>query len=248
MKPYYEETGITLYCGDCRDVLPHLQMVDHVITDPPYNRDIYTRMSRQCSLGISGAQRVTKNSGLVAMRAGAIGAVNELIGPISDSLGRLVKRWAVIFSDVESCHLWRSALLEDAGLRYVRTGAWVKDNPMPQMTGGRPAVGFEPCTIVHARGKMRWNGGGHPAIWRYGSDQEKPPIHPCPKPLGVMLEIVQQFTDLGDVILDPFAGSLTTILAAKKTQRRAIGIESNEQFLELAIKRLKQHELFKVPS
>lgn len=240
MKPYFEDpAGIQIWNCDCREVLAQLAPVDHVITDPPYARAIYMRMRRQCSLGTTGAARVTGSSGLVAMRQGAIGLMEEsLMAQVSWEL-RFTKRWTLIFSDVESIHEWRQ-WLEKAGLRYVRTGAWIKGNPMPQMTGDRPAVGFEPVTICHAQGKMRWNAGGHAAVWRYYSDQASPPLHPCPKPLDLMHKLVEQFTDPGETILDPFAGSGTTLVAAKNLGRKAIGIEREERYAEIAVKRLSQ--------
>lgn len=45
MKPYYEDTSVKLFLGDCREVLPELDIVDHVLTDPPYSRDVYQRLS-----------------------------------------------------------------------------------------------------------------------------------------------------------------------------------------------------------
>lgn len=239
MKPYYDQDGITIYHADCRDVLPQLGPVDHVITDPPYARDIYMRMTRQVALGMSGERCITGSSGLVAMEQGAIGLMDEsLMAEVCWSI-KSVKRWALVFSDIESCHLWRQWMGE-AGLRYVRTGAWVKGNPMPQMTGDRPAVGFEPVTICHAQGAMKWNGGGHPGVWQYNSDQARPVVHPCPKPLKLMQKLVALFTDPGETILDPFMGSGTTLVAAKDLGRKAIGIEMNEAYCDVSAKRLSQ--------
>lgn len=149
----------------------------------------------------------------------------------------MTRRWALVFSDAETIHRWRAQLV-DAGMRYVRTGAWVKLDPMPQFSGDRPSVGFEPCTITHAQGAMRWNGGGMPATWRYGTVKTDRPDHPCPKPLPLMIELLTLFTDSGETILDPFAGSGTTLVAAKQLGRKAIGIELSEAYCKTAVERL----------
>jgi DNA modification methylase len=230
-------------------VLPTLGLVDHVITDPPYARDVYLRAARVPAEGAGTRAGRTdrgihnlKTGALGKMAAGDIGAIDEMLEPVSAQIGRLVRRWALVFSDVETCHRWRQQL-EAASLRYVRTGAWVKPDAMPQMSGDRPAVGFEPCTIAHAPGPMEWNGGGRPAVWIFNTCKVNRPDHPCPKPEPLMEKLVFDFSDYGDAILDPFMGSGTTLVAAKRLGRKAIGIELNEQYCEVAAKRLAQGAL-----
>jgi len=245
VTPYYADESVTLYCGDCREVLPTLEGVDHVISDPPYARDVYLRAASVTAgdKGYSDYELKRRGSALKRMGAGDIGAIDEMLDGVALSVAALTKRWALVFSDVESCSRWRVAL-ESNGMRYVRTGAWVKPNAMPQMSGDRPAVGFEPATICHAQGPMRWNGGGMPAVWTHGTSQgANRPDHPCPKPEPLMLELVEQFTDAGETILDPFAGSGTTLAAAKRLGRKAIGIELNEAYCEIAANRLRQGSL-----
>jgi hypothetical protein len=250
MTPYYDDGVVALFHGNCLDVLPTIGSVNHVITDPPYARDVYVRAA---SVPAEGAgTRVgrsdrgihnLKTGALGRMAAGDIGAIDEMLEPVAALIGAAVRRWALVFSDVETCFRWRQQI-EDAGLRYVRTGAWVKPDAMPQMSGDRPAVGFEPCTIAHAQGPMRWNGGGKQAVWTYNTAKgHARPDHPCPKPEALMLHLVRDFTDEGESILDPFAGSGTTLVAAKRLGRRAIGIEMNEQFCEVAAKRLMNAQL-----
>ena len=175
------------------------------------------------------------------MAAGDIGAIDEMLEDVARQIARLSKRWSLVFSDAETIHRWRAAL-EGAGMRYVRTGAWVKPDAMPQMSGDRPSVGFEPCTICHAQGAMRWNGGGSAALWTHGTAKKNRPNHPCPKPLSLMLELVGDFTDEGETILDPFMGSGTTLAAAKRLNRHAIGIEISEEFCEVAANRIRLME------
>ena len=64
--------------------------------------------------------------------------------------------------------------------------------------------------------------------------------HPSPKPLSTLRGIIGNFTDLSDVILDPFLGSGTTAVAAKKLNRKCIGIEIEEKYCEIAANRCRQ--------
>ena len=245
MKPYYQDDWTTIYHGDCLEVLPELNPVDCIISDPPYMRDVYLRMRAPDSKHWNGTiKRLKDTSSLVQMANGDIGAMDEeVMGAVAMEADRLVRRWAIFFSCAESIHLWRKALVA-AGLRYVRTGAWVKPNAMPQMRGDRPGVGFEPCTIAHAPGLMKWNGGGHLAVWVHGvSRGDERPEHPCPKPLSLMKELVRLFSDPGECILDPFLGSGTTLRAAKDAGRKAIGIEIEERYCEIAARQLSQEVL-----
>lgn len=237
MKPVYDRDGIQIYHADCREVLPRLGTVDHVITDPPYSEYVHGKSRRGSDLddGISRARDFGFDALSPQTRATA-----------AHHIARLARRWTLVFSDVESSHLWRDCLTE-SGLEYIRTGAWVKLNPTPQFTGDRPAIGFESITICHPAGRKRWNGGGRPALWTHAAvinrSHDDPRLHTAQKPLPLMRQLIADFTDHGDIILDPFCGSGTTLRAAKDAGRRAIGIEINDAWAEVAIKRLSQEVL-----
>lgn len=139
--------------------------------------------------------------------------------------------------------MWADAL-EAHGLDYVRTGAWVKRGATPQFSGDRPATGHEAITICHPKGRKRWNGGGSHAVWdvpivlnRSRADKSER-VHPTQKPLVLMGQLVEQFTDPGEVILDPVAGSGTLGVAAKRLGRRAVLVEQQERHCEAAAVRL----------
>lgn len=254
MRPYYDQDGVVIYHGDCREVLPGLPgfTTQHVITDPPFGKHVYERLrgpqthkgsGTPARMGIGNHQYSSRS--IEALGADAIGSIDEMLAAVAEQIALRTNRWAIVFSDVESCHLWREQL-ELAGMRYVRTGAWVKTDPMPQFSGDRPSAGFESATICHAQGPMRWNGGGHAATWIHGIAKTGRPDHPCPKPLPLMRDLVGLFTDLHESILDPFMGSGTTLVAAKALNRQAVGIEINEKYCEIAAERLRQRSLFEV--
>jgi site-specific DNA-methyltransferase (adenine-specific) len=241
--PYRRKETIgacTLYLANSVELLPYIGVVDHCITDPPYGVDVYLRMRNPDSAGGNRMHKIKGGDSITAMKKGAIGDLGDLYEPVSRYCGEYVKRWAVIFSDVESIHLWRHGL-QDAGMRYARTGAWIKPDAMPQMTGDRPAVGFEPCTIAHAQGRMRWNRGGKQAIWVHNIVKgENRPDHPCPKPFGLMSDLVKDFTDRGETIIDPFLGSGTTGAACAALGRKFIGIEIDEGWYRGACERIRK--------
>lgn len=238
MKPYYEDSAVKLFLGDCREILPQLEKVDHVITDPPY-AVLVVNTSKGAQRGTIGKadRRDLGYSGLTDEDRNALGL----------EIGRLAQRWAMVFCDAESLSSWRSAL-ESGGLRHIRIGAWVSPACTPQFTGDRPGTGWEACEIAHGEGRCKWNGGGSPAVWVVnrpinGGPERAEAAHPTPKPSALLDVIVQQFTDPGDLILDPFGGSGTTAVAAKRLGRRCILIEKEEKYCEVAAKRLAQGAL-----
>ena len=230
MTPYYDHAGIRIFHGDCRGVLPTLEPVDVVITDPPYSETTH-----------AGA----RTSGGGVLLDGAFGCVDAALLRSVFALA-LPRRWLVSFVDWK--HVTPLSDEPPSGLEFVRFGVWVKPNGMPQLTGDRPSHGWEAVGIWHRAGvAKRWNGGGHHAVWT--CNKENGP-HPTMKPLRLVGQFVRLFSDPGETILDPFMGSGTTLVAAKQAGRMAIGIEREERYCEAASKRLEQEvlDLAPVPS
>ena len=240
MKPYYQDDSVTLYLGDAEDVLPTLDAVDHVITDPPY-APIAMKNAR------SGSTIKKRRDGKL-YDFGYEALLPEMRATVAPILSALTRRWAIVWTDIESASAWRCVMSTE----YVRTGIWVREHGAPQFSGDRPAQGVEACYIGHGPARKKWNGGGHPATW-IGSivnSQGERNGHKSPKPLWLMRRQVEQFTDYGDTILDPYAGSATTLVAAYELGRRAIGIEISESVCEAAAKRLESltPPLFTLPA
>lgn len=234
-------TSHILHCGDCLDPVTGLaslpdKSVDHVICDPPFASDIYERG------GTSQHQTTTtgKSPGMILMKAGGIGSLDAVLDDSVREMARVARRWALVFVDVESVGRVREAM-QRHGLRWVRAGAWVKTDPMPSFSGDRPAQGYEALCIGHAKakGKMRWNGGGKAAVWTFGLCKSERPDHPCPKPIPLMEALVRDFTDAGETICDPFAGSGTTGAACKRLGRNFIGWEKDPKYHAIAVKRIE---------
>ncbi len=219
MKSYYSDESVTIYHGDCREILPSLPKVDLVLTDPPYDKTTHEgHLSLVASRQSLGFDSIT-----------------------ADQLLMLAKSWLdkstgwVIFT----CDWHHMVQLETTGC-LIRFGVWVKPNGAPQFTGDRPGMGWEPVAVLHNEGKKTWNGGGNHGVWTIPIVNEG---HPTQKPLRLYKTWINQFSFVDHIILDPFMGSGTTLRAAKDLGRKAIGIEIEERYCEIAAMRMSQSVL-----
>jgi len=235
MKPTWEQDDVQLYLGDCLEVLPALGSVDAVVTDPPYGEQ--THAGARTTTGTFGPGAYLDNPNIVT---------NEIefesvdAGFIRKALGLTrPKRWVITTID------WRHCLpLESdppTGLEFIRFGIWEKPRYCPQFTGDRPATGWEAIAILHPPGKKKWNGGGKRAVW--SASNEHGSQHPAAKPVRLIVQLVKQFTDGGETVLDPFMGSGTTGVACVKTGRKFIGIEIDPGYFEIAVKRISEAQM-----
>ena len=199
-KPYYEENGITIYHGDCREILPTLPKVDLVLTDPPYGI---------LSKGSAHIRRFNKNIGR--------GDVHWDIAPSKATLqalmvvGRKAMIWGGNNFDLGPTFGWLIWDKQNDGLNFGECEyCWTNMKFAPR-------IHRERCiNIDNAR------------------------EHPTQKPKNLMIRCIQMDVDLPSTILDPFMGSGTTLRAAKDLGRKAIGIEIEEKYCEIAAKRLSQ--------
>ena len=233
-----------LRLGDCLDPIAGLASladgsVDHMICDPPYGERTHTNHR----VGSTSAYGRYTSSPSRSKDIGFDPITNSQMASVAVAAARLVRRWIVTFCEIEQAADWRRHF-EAGGLDYIRTGAWVKPGATPQFSGDRPAAGFEAIVIAHRKGRKRWNGGGRHGVWTVPivKNHVEDRIHTTQKPLALMEELVADFTDPGDLILDPFAGSGTTGLAAIRLGRRFVGWELSEEYHAIASRRLNGDE------
>lgn len=229
----------TLYLGDCREILPTLGKVDHVLTDPPYSADAHAAGHRV--LSIIG----TRRRDTIAAPLSFEPLSDESMALIAAHCAQSCDGWALAFCQVEMVGKWRSCF-EDAGAKWVRGMAWVKPDSSPQLSGDRPAQGFESIALAWCgKGRSSWNGGGkrgvfvmskHDAGMGHGGAKNE---HETQKPVKLMAELVDLFSNADDLILDPYMGSGTTGVACARLGRRFIGIEIDERYFDIACRRIE---------
>lgn len=216
--------SIRLLHGDCRMFESEL-VGDVMITDPPYSAHVHKNATSQ-----------SKGRGTRKRDLGFEHLSQDLMWYTCD-LAAAVKRWSVIFTDVESVGDWIRCL-DNAGAKYIRCVPWVRWS-MPQLSGDRPPQGHEMIVLAYGKstGRKHWNGPGnltHFAHTCLRGDGK----HKAEKPLDLMLDLVNWFSDEGETVIDPFAGSGTTGLAAKMLGRNFIGSELDSTWHAKATNRL----------
>jgi site-specific DNA-methyltransferase (adenine-specific) len=219
----------TLHVGDCFSELPKLpdRSVDVVITDPPYEPETHT-----------SERRVARAGGKLEVEPIAFPPITEEERlEASRQMVRLTKRWILVFCQIEGAMKWRAAI-EAAGAVYKRTCIWVKPDGKPQYSGDRPGTGYEGIVACHAPGRSRWNGGGSHGVYVVSRGGEPRTGHQTQKPVALMETLVRFFSDPGELILDPFAGSGTTGVAALRLGRRFLGWERDPAYVAMAHRRL----------
>lgn len=216
MKPYYEHGGITIYHGDCRDVAPALSY-QAVVSDPPYGMNWDADSTR-----FSGGGR-KRGEGRADW-----GAVTGDDMPFDPSPW-ITPPHVVLFGanhyagrlPVGTWLVW----LKKAEHLY---GTFLSDAEVAWRKGGRGVYAFSRPFPNATRAA---ESGGRA-------------VHPTQKPVAVMRWAIEKSGAPEDaVILDPYMGSGTTLVAAKNLGRRAIGIEVEERYCEIAAKRLSQEVL-----
>ena len=232
MTPTWSKNGVDLYLGDCREILPHIGAVDHVITDPPYETEAHNLQRR---IGIEHRCDSIVEMPLDFAPIGEQGRIDA-----ASHMARLSSGWVLVFCQVEAAVKWAAAL-GDGGATYKRTCVWIKPDGMPQYSGDRPGMGYESIVTAWAgQGRSIWNGGGKHGVFTHSkSSGAGPNEHQTQKPLPLMLELVSLFSDRNETILDPFMGSGTTGVACVRLGRNFIGIEKEPKYFDIAVRRIE---------
>jgi len=221
-----------------RTTLPP-QCVDHVLTDPPYLKGTQDNVRSGAGKGkaVRGG-KVVDNAG-DKVDLGFEPLTPELRLRWAGEIAHVVRRWVGVFSDHEGSDGWHRDL-ERAGLIYVRTAIWVRVDSAPQISGDRPAQGHECIVIAHAPGeRMRWNAHGKRGVYTHRvAKKAEGRFHEAQKPLALIRELVRDFTDEGEIVFDPFAGSGTHVLAAKVEGRQGFGFELEAAMARQAAERV----------
>lgn len=217
MKPYYEDDLVTLYHGDCREVTAWLE-ADVLVTDPPYGTE---------SVGwdVSYGRGQNRRQGDAKVAPGVI--VNDATAETRDEMLSMWQARGPVL-------VFGSPRREDPPGEWVDRLVW--DKKRPGMNGGPWRYVHE--SIYVSAGFVRKSNDSMSIITAYPDQSD----HIHAKPIALMTRLVDCAP--AGLIADPFAGSGSTLAACKQLGRRAIGVELEERYCEIAAKRLAQDTLF----
>ena len=210
-KPYYEDDAVTIYHGDAREILPSLPQVDLVLTDPPYGVNTDSTRFTDSARGVRGYEHLRKPHPALA-------------GWEEVDLETLFRHSAQI--------IWSSNHFKD---QLPSGGGWL-------VWDKRAHNGHS----LLSDGELAWMSKGTGVkifdhVWHgfARASENSEHYHPTQKPVALMKWCLHFFPN-ARTVLDPFMGSGTTLRAAKDLGRKAIGIEIEERYCEIAANRMAQ--------
>jgi site-specific DNA-methyltransferase (adenine-specific) len=218
MTLYYQDDAVTLYHGDCREILPTLPKHDLLLTDPPY-------------------EMIATGGGIGAKRKYLADITGFTDGGFDSSLLDCCDNWVCFCAKKQLPEL----ICKAAAMPRWMLCTWNKPNPAPLCSGN-----YLPDTeyIIHGFQANRCFGEFRDKSRFIVFPAKQNNLHPNEKPIRVIQKFIAVGTLEGETILDPFAGSGTTGVAAKLEGRKATLIEMEERYCEIAANRLSQGVLF----
>lgn len=217
----------TLYLGDCLDILPTLDRVDAVVTDPPYGVGLKSKQHKWFKQ--DGDGYINDDDDYTIF--------DRVIGPALSILLPIVKRAAITPGQTL---LQRYPQAKAMGCIFNKAGTGISSWGFNCFT---PILFYGKCPFL-AHGK-----GSRPNSWeQYANDYSDKNEHPCPKPIGMMNWLVERSTWTDDIVVDPFMGSGTTGVACMNLKRKFIGIEIEPKYFDISCERIenaqRQQSLF----
>lgn len=214
MRPYYQDDAVTIYHGDCREIVPGLGRFDLLLTDPPYG------IGRDKGMGGKG------KAGICRRNPKRYAGEWDGERPSLETMSRCLVKG-------DCCIVWGGNYFSDMLPVRPKWLVWDKAQTMPSYSDAELAWTTLPGVSVKM---LRYSGNGLLA-------KEKTRVHPTQKPLALMTWCIGLAGNEVRTILDPFAGSGTTGRAAKDLGCRAVLIEREERYCEVAAGRMLQEVL-----
>lgn len=219
LKPFYRDEWTVIYNADCRDVLPCLPRFDLLLTDPPY---LYKSMKGAGCFKDRSALRNTSGFTDMGFDVNTLDACNN---------------WFCF-----CCKNNLAEVIAKASSGNWNILHWCKTNPLP-ICNNTYLSDVEYCVHKWSPGRL-FGEMKDKSLFELRPIGQKETSHPNEKPIKFVQRLINLGTVQKDLLVDPFMGSGTTLVAAKLEGRYAVGIEISEKYCRKAAERLRQGVLF----
>src|SRR3990167_8536248 len=245
MRPYYEDELITLFLGDCREVMAIIPDVDVVLCDPPYGET-------SLEWDVRPAAWLSTLPSDVLWCFGSLRSFMAEAAAFADAEWRLAQEIVWEKHNGSGFHADRFRRIHELAAMFYR-GAWSEVYRSPQFTNDATARTVRTKSRPPHMGDIERTPyesiDGGPRLMRsvlHARSEHGRAVPPTQKPLAVLVPLIAYSCPPGGAVLDCFAGSGSTLVAAKQLGRHAIGIEIEERYCEIAAQRLSQQTLMAV--
>ena len=239
IKPYYEEPNITIYCGDCLEVIKEMpnESVSLVVTSPPYNKHSAKRKCgktdswQKANISYGDFNDDLPESKYQEQQKEVIRELIRIIKPTGSIFYN--HKYRIVNHRIISPEEWLSEFIVRQVIIWDRTNSPI----------------LEPIRFMPKTEQIYWitkerktpyftkEGFQFQDIWRIPPDSGNE--HPAPFPLSIPERCIISACPKNGIVLDPYCGSGTTLVACKELNRKGIGIEINKEYCNMAVQRLK---------
>jgi site-specific DNA-methyltransferase (adenine-specific) len=244
VKPYFEENGITIYHGDCRQLMLTIGPVDAVVTDPPYG-DTSLDWDRICDGWMGAASLLTNNVWFF----GSLRLLAAML--IAGDLEHWTLAQEIVWEkhNGSGMHADRFKRIHEFAFQFYY-GSWegiykdpVKEKAVSAKRITRTKKPAHYGQIGQAAYSREVGGDVFMRSVIYVPSMHGKAEHPTQKPVGIIDPLIRYSVPEGGLVADLFCGSGSTLVAARMANRRAVGVEIQERYCEIAAKRLQQQVL-----
>ena len=240
MTPYYQDDAVTIYHGDCREIVPTLGPIRAVVCDPPYCSGGFNEAGKRAAKGMGFRIETIREIGWFVNDNMTTTGLQWLMGHLAGWCQRILVDGGTFTAFTD----WRMVpalvpSIESSGMRYQSLIVWKK--PSSGLGSGFRAQ--HELAMHFSNGTPEYFATNGTNVIDSARVNAADRLHQTEKPVELMAEIIRVVSKSGDIILDPFAGSGTTGRAAKDLGRKAVLIEREERYCEIAAKRMAQEVL-----
>lgn len=226
-----------VYCMDCLEGLKKIpdSSVDLILTDPPYSVNFDEKSKNMVELfGTNRKKQIKRDETYIELKINYKFFASEFFRILKD------KTHCYIFCADKQVVEWIKSMT-NVGFTYPNICVWIKNRQTFDLSCGYNYNYQTELCLYFRKGARKLNKLGLSNVFKFNTSKSL--LHPAQKPLGIISFLINNSSNVDDIILDPFMGSGTTAFSCKTLKRNFIGFEISQEYVNICNKRLSQEVL-----